>query len=120
MEDVKWLGFEWDELRFASDYFDTMYECAVKLIKKGKAFVCDLTGDEMKEYRGTLTEPGKESPYRDRSVEENLKLFEEMREGKYADGEKVLRAKIDMASPNMNMRDPVIYRIAHAAHHRHR
>ena len=118
MEDVKWLGFEWDELRFASDYFDTMYECAVKLIKKGKAFVCDLTGDEMKEYRGTLTEPGKESPYRDRSVEENLKLFEEMREGKYADGEKVLRAKIDMASPNMNMRDPVIYRIAHAVHHR--
>ena len=118
MEDVKWLGFEWDELRFASDYFDTMYECAVKLIKKGKAFVCDLTGDEMKEYRGTLTEPGKESPYRDRSVEENLKLFEEMREGRYADGEKVLRAKIDMASPNMNMRDPVIYRIAHAAHHR--
>ena len=118
MEDVKWLGFEWGELRFASDYFDTMYECAVKLIKKGKAFVCDLTGDEMKEYRGTLTEPGKESPYRDRSVEENLKLFEEMREGKYADGEKVLRAKIDMASPNMNMRDPVIYRIAHAAHHR--
>lgn len=118
MEDVKWLGFEWDELRFASDYFDTMYECAVKLIKKGKAFVCDLTGDEMKDYRGTLTEPGKESPYRDRSVEENLKLFEEMREGKYADGEKVLRAKIDMASPNMNMRDPVIYRIAHAAHHR--
>ena len=118
MEDVKWLGFEWDELRFASDYFDTMYECAVKLIKKGTAFVCDLTGDEMKEYRGTLTEPGKESPYRDRSVEENLKLFEEMREGKYADGEKVLRAKIDMASPNMNMRDPVIYRIAHAAHHR--
>ena len=118
MEDVKWLGFNWDELRFASDYFDTMYECAVKLIKKGKAFVCDLTGDEMKEYRGTLTEPGKESPYRDRSAEENLKLFEEMREGKYADGEKVLRAKIDMASPNMNMRDPVIYRIAHADHHR--
>lgn len=118
MEDVKWLGFEWDELRFASDYFDTMYECAVKLIKDGKAFVCDLTGEEMKEYRGTLTEPGKESPYRDRSVEENLRLFEEMREGKYADGEKVLRAKIDMASPNMNMRDPVIYRIAHATHHR--
>lgn len=118
MEDVKWLGFEWDELRFASDYFDTMYECAVKLINDGKAFVCDLTGEEMKEYRGTLTEPGKESPYRDRSVEENLRLFEEMREGKYADGEKVLRAKIDMASPNMNMRDPVIYRIAHATHHR--
>lgn len=118
MEDVRWLGFDWDETKFASDYFDTMYECAVKLIKKGKAFVCDLTGDEMKEYRGTLTEPGKESPYRERSVEENLKLFEEMRDGKYADGEKVLRAKIDMASPNMNMRDPVIYRIAHAEHHR--
>lgn len=118
MEDVRWLGFDWDETKFASDYFDTMYECAVKLIKKGKAFVCDLTGDEMKEYRGTLTEPGKESPYRNRSVEENLKLFEEMRDGKYADGEKVLRAKIDMASPNMNMRDPVIYRIAHAEHHR--
>ena len=118
MEDVKWLGFEWDELRFASDYFDTMYECAVKLIKKGKAFVCDLSADQIKEYRGDFTTPGKNSPYRDRSVEENLKLFEEMREGKYADGEKVLRAKIDMASPNMNMRDPVIYRIAHAAHHR--
>ncbi len=116
-EDVKWLGFDWAELRFASDYFDTMYECALKLIRKGKAFVCDLTGDQMKEYRGTLTEPGKESPYRNRSVEENLKLFEEMKEGKYADGEKVLRAKIDMASPNMNMRDPVIYRIAHSTHH---
>jgi glutaminyl-tRNA synthetase len=116
-EDVKWLGFDWAELRFASDYFDTMYECAVKLIKKGKAFVCDLTGEQMKEYRGTLTEPGKESPYRDRSVEENMKLFEEMRDGKYADGEKVLRAKIDMSSPNMNMRDPVIYRIAHSEHH---
>jgi glutaminyl-tRNA synthetase len=116
-EDVKWLGFDWAELRFASDYFDTMYECAVKLIKKGKAFVCDLTGEQMKEYRGTLTEPGKESPYRDRSIEENMKLFEEMRDGKYADGEKVLRAKIDMSSPNMNMRDPVIYRIAHSEHH---
>lgn len=116
-EDVKWLGFDWDELRFASDYFDTMYECAVKLIKKGKAFVCDLNADEMKEYRGTLTEPGKESPYRNRTVEENLALFEDMRAGKYADGEKVLRAKIDMTSPNMNMRDPVIYRIAHSTHH---
>lgn len=117
MEDVKWLGFDWDEVRFASDYFDTMYECAVKLIKKGKAFVCSLNADEMREYRGTLTEPGKESPYRNRSVEENLKLFEEMKEGKYADGEMVLRAKIDMSSPNMNMRDPVLYRIAHAEHH---
>ena len=116
-EDVKWLGFEWDELYFASDYFDKMYDCAVELIKKGKAYVCDLTADEIREYRGTLTEPGKESPYRNRSVEENLKLFEEMKEGKYKDGEKVLRAKIDMASPNMNMRDPVIYRIAHAEHH---
>ncbi len=117
MEDVKWLGFDWDEVRFASDYFDVMYDCAVKLIKAGKAFVCDLSGGQMKEYRGTFTEPGKESPYRNRSAEENLKLFEEMRDGKYADGEKVLRAKIDMASPNMNMRDPVIYRIAHAEHH---
>ncbi len=117
MEDVKWLGFDWDEVRFASDYFDIMYECAVKLIKAGKAFVCDLSGEQMKQYRGSFTEPGKESPYRNRSVEENLKLFEEMREGKYADGEKVLRAKIDMSSPNMNMRDPVIYRIAHAEHH---
>ena len=117
MEDVKWLGFDWDEVRFASDYFDTMYECAVKLIKKGKAFVCSLNADEMREYRGTLTEPGRESPYRNRSVEENLKLFEEMKEGKYADGEMVLRAKIDMTSPNMNMRDPVLYRIAHAEHH---
>ena len=111
-EDIKWLGADWGEhLYFASDYFDQMYECAVKLIKKGKAFVCDLTAEEMREYRGTLTEPGKESPYRNRSVEENLKLFEEMREGKYKDGEKVLRAKIDMASPNINMRDPIIYRV---------
>ena len=117
-EDIKWLGADWGEhLYFASDYFDQMYECAVKLIKKGKAFVCDLTAEEMRAYRGTLTEPGKESPYRSRSVEENLRLFEEMREGKYADGEKVLRAKIDMASPNINMRDPIIYRVAHMTHH---
>ena len=117
-EDIKWLGADWgDHLYFASDYFDQMYECAIKLIKKGKAFVCDLTAEEMREYRGTLTEPGKESPYRNRSVEENLKLFEEMRAGKYKDGEKVLRAKIDMASPNINMRDPIIYRVAHMTHH---
>ena len=116
--DVQWLGADWeDRLFFASDYFEQMYEAAVKLIKKGKAYVCDLTADKIREYRGTLTEPGKESPYRNRSVEENLKLFEEMRAGKYADGEKVLRAKIDMASPNMNMRDPVIYRVAHMTHH---
>ena len=117
-EDVKWLGADWgDHLYFASNYFDQMYECAVKLIKKGKAFVCDLTAEEMREYRGTLTEPGKNSPYRDRSVEENLRLFEEMKDGKYQDGEKVLRAKIDMASPNINMRDPIIYRVAHMTHH---
>ena len=115
--DVRWLGFEWDERLWASDYFDEMYECAVQLIKEGKAFVCDLSADEIREYRGTLTQPGKESPYRNRTVEENLQLFEEMRQGKYADGEKVLRAKIDMASNNINMRDPVIYRIAHAEHH---
>ncbi|MBQ3610684.1 MAG: glutamine--tRNA ligase/YqeY domain fusion protein [Firmicutes bacterium] len=115
--DVRWLGFEWEHRLWASDYFDEMYECAVKLIKDGKAYVCDLNADQIREYRGTLKEPGKESPYRNRSIEENLQLFEEMREGKYADGEKVLRAKIDMASPNMNMRDPVIYRIAHAEHH---
>ena len=116
--DIQWLGADWeDRLFFASDYFDEMYEAAVKLIKKGKAYVCDLTAEEIREYRGTLTEPGKESPYRDRSVEENLELFEEMRDGKYADGEKVLRAKIDMAAPNMNMRDPVIYRVAHITHH---
>ncbi len=115
--DVRWLGFEWDNRLWASDYFDEMYDCAVELIKMGKAYVCDLSADEIREYRGTLKEPGKESPSRNRSVEENLKLFEEMREGKYADGEKVLRAKIDMASPNMNMRDPVIYRIAHVNHH---
>ena len=116
-EDVRWLGFKWDERLWASDYFDEMYRCAVALIEKGKAYVCDLNADQIREYRGTLKEPGRESPYRERSVEENLKLFEEMREGKYSDGEKVLRAKIDMASPNINMRDPVIYRIAHAEHH---
>ena len=118
LADIKWLGADWeDRLYFASNYFDQMYEAAVKLIQKGKAFVCDLTAEEMREYRGTLTEPGKESPYRNRSIEENLKLFEEMKAGKYADGEKVLRAKIDMASPNMNMRDPIIYRVAHISHH---
>lgn len=117
-EDIQWLGADWkDHLYFASDYFDQMYECAIKLIKKGKAFVCDLTAEQIREYRGTLTEGGKESPYRNRSVEENLQLFEEMREGKYADGEKVLRAKIDMNSPNINMRDPVIYRVACMTHH---
>ena len=116
-EDVRWLGFQWDKRLWASDYFDEMYDCAVTLIKKGKAYVCDLNADQIREYRGTLKEPGKESPYRSRSVEENLSLFEEMKQGKYADGEKVLRAKIDMASPNMNMRDPVIYRIAHVEHH---
>ena len=116
--DVKWLGADFeDRLFFASDYFEQMYECAVKLIKKGKAFVCDLSAEEIKAYRGDFTTPGKESPYRNRSVEENLKLFTEMREGKYQDGEKVLRAKIDMASPNINMRDPVIYRVAHMSHH---
>ncbi|MBP5294821.1 MAG: glutamine--tRNA ligase/YqeY domain fusion protein [Lachnospiraceae bacterium] len=115
--DIRWLGADFeDRLFFASDYFEKMYECAVFLIKKGKAFVCDLSADEIRETRGTLTEPGKESPYRNRTIEENLKLFEEMRNGVYADGEKVLRAKIDMASPNMNMRDPVIYRIAHLSH----
>ncbi len=118
-KDIAWLGADWeDRLYFASDYFPQMYENAVKLIKKGKAYVCDLTADEIRAYRGTLTEPGKNSPYRNRSVEENLRLFEEMKEGRYADGEKVLRAKIDMASPNINMRDPVIYRVAHMTHHR--
>ena len=117
-EDVKWLGADFeDRLFFASDYFDTMYECAVKLIKKGKAFVCDLSADQIKEYRGDFTTPGKNSPYRDRSVEENLQLFENMKNGMYKDGEKVLRAMIDMASPNINMRDPVIYRVAHMTHH---
>lgn len=116
-EDVKWLGFQWDKKFWASEYFDEMYDSAIVLIKKGKAFVDDLSAEEIKEYRGTLKEPGKESPYRNRSIEENLKLFEEMKEGKYADGEKVLRAKIDMSSPNINMRDPVIYRISHTEHH---
>lgn len=116
-DDVRWLGFEWDDKRWASDYFDTMYDAAIELIKKGKAYVCELTAEQMKEYRGTLTEPGKESPYRNRTVEENLSLFEDMRAGKYKDGEVVLRAKIDMSSPNINMRDPIIYRVAHATHH---
>jgi glutaminyl-tRNA synthetase len=116
-EDVRWLGFQWEKRLWASDYFETMYEGAVELIKKEKAYVCQLTPEEMREYRGTLKEPGKESPYRNRPVDENLRLFEEMREGKYEDGALVLRAKIDMASPNINMRDPIIYRIAHATHH---
>ena len=118
IEDVKWLGADFeDRLFFASNYFEQMYECAVLLIKKGKAFVCDLSAEEIREYRGDYNRPGKDSPYRNRSVEENLKLFEEMKEGKYKDGEKVLRAKIDMSSPNINMRDPVIYRVAHMPHH---
>lgn len=116
-EDVKWLGFQWEKRLWASDYFDIMYDAAVELIKKGKAYVCGLNAEEMKAYRGTLKEPGKESPYRDQSIEENLRLFEEMKAGKYGDGEQVLRAKIDMTSPNINMRDPVIYRIAHVTHH---
>ncbi|AGX02516.1 MULTISPECIES: glutamine--tRNA ligase/YqeY domain fusion protein [Bacillus] len=116
-EDVKWLGFEWEELRFASDYFEEMYERAVLLIKKDLAYVDDLNADEIREYRGTLTEPGKESPYRSRSVEENLDLFKRMRAGEFQNGEKVLRAKIDMSSPNINLRDPVIYRVSHAHHH---
>ncbi|WP_195938652.1 glutamine--tRNA ligase/YqeY domain fusion protein [Romboutsia sp. 1001713B170131_170501_G6] len=116
-EDVKWLGFDWNNLFFASDYFDTMYEKAVLLIKKGKAYVCELTPEEMREYRGTLSEPGKDSPYRNRTVEENLDLFERMKNGEFKDGEKVLRAKIDMSSPNINFRDPIIYRIAHSTHH---
>ena len=118
-EDIRWLGFDWeDRLFYASDYFEQLYEYAVQLIRKGKAYVCDLSADEIREYRGTLTEPGKDSPYRDRSVEENLDLFERMRAGEFEDGARVLRAKIDMASPNLNMRDPVIYRILHATHHR--
>ncbi len=118
MEDIAWLGFKWNKVLFASDYFDDMYEAAIKLIKKGKAFVCDLSPEEIREYRGTLTEPGKNSPYRDRSIEENLDLFERMTKGEFPDGSKVLRAKIDMASPNLNMRDPIIYRILRAHHHR--
>ncbi len=118
LEDVVWIcGGEKPPVYFASNYFDQMYECAVKLIKKGKAYVCDLTPDEIREYRGTLTEPGKNSPYRDRSVEENLELFTKMKNGEFKDGEKVLRAKIDMSSPNINMRDPILYRVAHITHH---
>ena len=116
-EDIEWLGFKWDKCLYASSYFDFLYECAIKLIKDGKAYVDDLTAEEMREYRGTLTEPGKNSPYRDRSVEENLDLFKRMTDGEFPDGAKVLRAKIDMASPNMNMRDPAIYRIMHTNHH---
>ncbi len=116
-EDIEWLGFKWEKCLYASSYFDFLYECAIKLIKDGKAYVDDLTAEEMREYRGTLTEPGKNSPYRDRSVEENLDLFKRMTDGEFPDGAKVLRAKIDMASPNMNMRDPAIYRIMHVSHH---
>lgn len=118
LEDIKWLGFQWDHLYYASDYFDFIYECAVRLIELGKAYVDDLTADEIRAYRGTLTEPGKESPYRNRSVEENLELFRRMTAGEFPNGARVLRAKIDMGSPNLNMRDPVIYRIAHVSHHR--
>ena len=117
-EDIEWLGFKWDNVFYASDYFDVIYKCAVELIKQGKAYVCDLNADQIREYRGTLTEPGRESPYRNRSVEENLDLFTRMTNGEFEEGEKVLRAKIDMASPNLNMRDPVIYRILKAHHHR--
>lgn len=116
-EDIKWLGFEWKNCYYASSYFDFIYECAIKLIKKGKAYVDDLSPDEIREYRGTLTEPGKNSPYRERSVEENLELFKRMTDGEFPNGAKVLRAKIDMASPNLNMRDPIIYRISHTHHH---
>ncbi len=117
-EDIKWLGFDWYEVHYASDFFDVIYEKAIKLIEDGKAFVCDLSAEEISASRGTLTEPGKESPYRNRSISENLRLFTEMHDGKYKDGEKVLRAKIDMASPNINLRDPVIYRVLRATHHR--
>ncbi len=116
-EDIQWLGYKWDKVLYASSYFDFIYECAIKLIEMGKAYVCDLTADEIREYRGTLTEPGKNSPYRERSIEENLDLFKRMTDGEFPDGARVLRAKIDMASPNINMRDPVIYRIAHISHH---
>jgi len=118
MEDVRWLGFEWDHLHYASDYFDQLYLWAQQLIREGKAYVCDLTGEQTREYRGTLTEPGRNSPYRDRTPEENLSLFREMRDGKFPDGARTLRAKIDMASPNFNLRDPVMYRILRAHHHR--
>lgn len=117
-EDIKWLGFDYDNVYYASDYFDFLYECAIKLIKKGKAYVCELNAEQMREYRGTLTEPGKNSPYRERSIEENLELFKKMANGEFEAGSKVLRAKIDMASPNLNMRDPIIYRIMFAHHHR--
>lgn len=116
-EDIRWLGFHWENCYYASSYFDFIYECAIKLIEKGKAYVDDLTPDEIREYRGTLTEPGKNSPYRERTVEENLDLFKRMTDGEFANGEKVLRAKIDMSSPNLNMRDPIIYRISHTSHH---
>ena len=111
------FSYKWDKVLYASSYFDFIYDCAIKLIEMGKAYVCDLTADEIREYRGTLTEPGKNSPYRDRSIEENLDLFKRMTDGEFPDGARVLRAKIDMASPNINMRDPVIYRIAHVSHH---
>ncbi|MBP5449890.1 MAG: glutamine--tRNA ligase/YqeY domain fusion protein [Spirochaetales bacterium] len=117
-KDIKWLGFNWVGLYFASDNYDKLYDLAIQMIKMGKAYVCDLNADQIREYRGTLTEPGKNSPYRDRSIEENLRLFDEMKNGKYADGEKTLRAKIDMTSPNLNMRDPVLYRICRADHYR--
>jgi len=118
-EDVSWLGFDWKKSEYyTSDYFDRLYELAVLLIKKSKAYICDLSGQEIREYRGTLKEPGKDSPYRNRSIEENLQFLADMKEGKYEDGSKVLRAKIDMSSPNLNMRDPVIYRILHREHHR--
>ncbi len=118
IKDVRWLGWEWEGLYYASDYFDQLYAWAVQLVKAGKAYVCDLSAEEIRQYRGTLTEPGKDSPYRDRSVEENLDLFDRMRQGEFADGSRTLRAKIDMASPNLNLRDPIMYRILHASHHR--
>ncbi|HOZ18480.1 MAG TPA: glutamate--tRNA ligase family protein, partial [Candidatus Fermentibacter daniensis] len=119
MHDIRWLGFDWgDRLFYASDYFDRLYDYAERLIMKGSAFVCDLSADEMKDYRGTLTEPGRNSPWRDRPVDENLDLFRRMRAGEFPDGSRTLRARIDMASPNLNMRDPVIYRILRATHHR--
>ena len=118
LKDVRWLGFEWDGLYYASDYFDQLYDWAVKLIKDGNAYVDDLTADEIRQYRGTLTEPGKDSPYRNRPVAESLDLFERMRKGEFPDGSRVLRARVDMASPNLNFRDPIMYRIVHAEHHR--
>src|ERR1700742_602878 len=118
MDDIRWLGFEWDALFYASDYFEQLYQWAVQLIKKGKAYVCDLTPDQVRDYRGSLSAPGRESPYRNRSVEENLDLFARMRAGEFPDGARTLRAKIDMASPNLNLRDPIMYRILHAEHHR--